>query len=75
MAIIWIDKNSVLTVKARTIKAGEVVPAGVIADDRLAQFERAGRIKIDNPAAPVAEPVKTRRKSAPEASSFADAEE
>lgn len=42
----WTDKKSTLSVGKRIFKAGDVIPAGILSDDRITYLQKTGQIQV-----------------------------
>ena len=55
--ITWIDKRSILLDRGKRYRAGDVIPAGVLAPDRITQLVTDKKIRVNAPRASQPEPV------------------
>lgn len=44
----WTDKKSTMSVKKRIFKAGDIIPAGILSDDRIAYLQKTGQVQVIN---------------------------
>ena len=49
MVVKWIDKRSVLRLGKKVIKAGDIIPAGALSQERLDYFKSRKKIQTDEP--------------------------
>lgn len=65
MSYKWTDKKTSLCYKGRYFRDGDKIPSGILADDRIKEFIRVGKIESEKPSATVskietvAPPIKT----------------
>ena len=53
MSYKWTDKKTSLCYKGRYFRDGDKIPSGILADERIKEFIRLGKIESDKPASTV----------------------